>query len=252
MADYTILIIDYNPRSVDLIRAPLEQAGYRVEVAADGISGLSAFEKLEPDLTMVEAMLPKKHGFEVCQELKATNHGRLAPVMIVTGVYRGQKYRNQAKHQHGCDGYLEKPVTDAQLLAAVREFLPQQSSESPEAAVAGSSSVADAATRGEVPDPPPAEAPQVEAAQVEAAQAEAPQAEAAQAEASPLCASVAADGSLVRDSLRGAVASPENDVPPDYDDAELEIINQLDTLFADDASSPSTPDDDPRDASAKI
>jgi DNA-binding response OmpR family regulator len=126
MADYTILLIDYNPRSVDSLKAPLEKAGYRVAVAGDGLSGIRAFHDLKPDLTLVEAMLPKKHGFEVCREIKETEQGRGSPVLILTGVYRGHKYRSQALHQYGCDRYLEKPLSDESLLAAVRSFLPEQ------------------------------------------------------------------------------------------------------------------------------
>jgi len=144
MADYTILIIDYNPRSVESIKSPLEQAGYRVEVATDGISGIKAFEALKPDLTLVEAMLPRKHGFEVCQELKATPHGHKSPVLIVTDVYRGQRYRRQAIHQHGCDRYLEKPLDDRQLLDAIHEFLPAATPVAVEAVAESAPSVAPA------------------------------------------------------------------------------------------------------------
>ena len=83
MADYTILIIDYEPRSIQMLRAPLERAGYRVEVATDGQSGIQKFNALKPSAVIIEAMLPKRHGFEVCRELKndksreRKNHSRL-------------------------------------------------------------------------------------------------------------------------------------------------------------------------------
>jgi DNA-binding response OmpR family regulator len=128
MANYTILLIDYNPRSIDVLRAPLENAGYRVVVARDGMAGVRAFHDLKPDLTLVEAMLPKKHGFDVCHELKATDHGRKTPVLILTGVYKGRKYRSQAMHQYGCDRYLEKPLSSEDLLAAIRSFLAEPTS----------------------------------------------------------------------------------------------------------------------------
>ena len=70
MANYTILLIDYEPRSIERFRDPLIAAGYAVEIATDGVSGIEAFHRLSPDMVLVEAMIPKKHGFEVCQELK--------------------------------------------------------------------------------------------------------------------------------------------------------------------------------------
>ena len=123
MANHTILLIDYEPRSIERFRQPLMAAGYRVEIATDGIAGVEAFTRLNPDMVLVEAMIPKKHGFEVCQELKRTPHGRRTPIIITTGVYKGRKYRTQALHIYGCDEYIEKPIAAEQLLAIVERFL---------------------------------------------------------------------------------------------------------------------------------
>jgi DNA-binding response OmpR family regulator len=123
MSNYTLLLIDYEPRSIRQITGALEGAGYRIEVATDGPAGIEMFQRIKPDLTLVEAMLPKKHGFEVCLELKKSAHGKSAPVLVITGVYRGRKYRTQAIHHYGADEFLEKPITDDALIAAVRVFL---------------------------------------------------------------------------------------------------------------------------------
>lgn len=122
MAKQTVLLIDYEPRSIERFRQPLTEAGYSVEVATDGITGIEAFHRLNPDMVLVEAMIPKKHGFEVCQELKRTPHGRRTPILITTGVYKGRKYRTQALHIYGCDEYIEKPIAPEQLLAVVGRF----------------------------------------------------------------------------------------------------------------------------------
>jgi len=122
MANYTILLIDYEPRSIERFRDPLVAAGYKVEIATDGVSGIETFHRINPDMVLVEAMIPKKHGFEVCQELKRTPHGRRTPVLITTGVYKGRKYRTQALHIYGCDEYIEKPIAPEQLLEIVGKF----------------------------------------------------------------------------------------------------------------------------------
>ena len=131
MANYTILLIDYEPRSIERFREPLVGAGYGIEIATDGVSGIEAFHRLNPDMVLVEAMIPKKHGFEVCQELKRTPHGRKTPVIITTGVYKGRKYRTQALHIYGCDEYIEKPIAPEQLLEIVGKFLKPGPSGSP-------------------------------------------------------------------------------------------------------------------------
>ena len=123
MADYTILLIDYEPRSVESTRAPLVAAGYKVEIANDGLAGLEAFERIRPDLVIVEAMIPKKNGFEVCQTIKKSSQGQRVPVLITTAVYKGRKYRTQAIHVYGCDEYIEKPIAGGQLVETCRHFL---------------------------------------------------------------------------------------------------------------------------------
>lgn len=124
MAKNTILLIDYEPRSIERTKSPLVALGYRVAVATDGLAGVEAFERLKPDLVLIEAMIPKKHGFEVCQDLKKTPVGKRTPIIITTSVYKGRKYRTQALHMYGCDEYIEKPIPEDQFIEIVRRFLP--------------------------------------------------------------------------------------------------------------------------------
>ena len=86
MSNRTILLIDYDPQSIESAIKPLTGAGYNVEVANDGIAGLQAFERLQPDLVLIEPMVPKKHGFEVCQEIKDSDQGKCTPVLITTTI----------------------------------------------------------------------------------------------------------------------------------------------------------------------
>lgn len=123
MRNYTILLIDYEPRSIERVRRPLTDAGFLVRLATDGVAGISFFEELGPDLVIIEAMIPKKHGFEVCQEIKRTPHGKRTPVLLQTAVYKGRKYRSQALHIYHCDEYLEKPYSDEFLVQTVRNRL---------------------------------------------------------------------------------------------------------------------------------
>jgi len=158
MANHTILIIDYEPRNVEAASRPLENAGYQVATASDGVAGIKAFESLNPSLVLIEAMLPKKHGFEVCQEIKKTTHGKRTPVVITTAVYRGRKYRTQALHIYGADEYLEKPFTADQLLEVCSRFLGEPPGVVPEA----DESEQRIAVNARTAQPPVASAPAVE------------------------------------------------------------------------------------------
>ncbi len=118
-----ILIIDYEPRGIKQMYEPLKDAGYEILLAKDGVTGLEVFLKEKPDLVLIEAMLPKRHGFDVCLDMKRSEHGS-TPVVIVTSVYKGRKYRTQAIHQYQCDEYLEKPLASEKLLETVDRMLP--------------------------------------------------------------------------------------------------------------------------------
>src|SRR5580765_1379290 len=123
MANHKVLLIDYEPKSIERIVRPLEGAGFVVETATDGLAGLEAFEKTQPSLVIIEAMIPKKHGFEVCQEIKKSPRGKRTPVVITTAVYKGRKYRTQALHIYGCDEYVEKPIAEDALVGLVRRLV---------------------------------------------------------------------------------------------------------------------------------
>jgi len=119
-----VLIVDYEPKSLKSLRDLLSQSGYVVEIARDGITALTLFKEGQPDIVLLEAMIPKKHGFEVCQEIKRSPQGKQTPVIIMTSVYKGRKHRSQAMHVHGCDEYVEKPCTPESILEMVKRFVP--------------------------------------------------------------------------------------------------------------------------------
>ena len=160
MPDYTILLIDYDPRSIERTSGLLVGAGYSVEVAKNGIEGLAAFKRLDPGLVLVEAMLPKKHGFEVCQEIKQSPEGADVPVVIFTAVYKGRKYRSQAFHLYKCDEYLEKPVPDDRLLEAIGKLLPIESKPESEPVRAAVASAASTVVAEATVPPEPLKAPE--------------------------------------------------------------------------------------------
>ena len=95
---------------------------FRVITAADGKAGYDAFVAEKPDLVVLEAMLPKMHGFDLTRKISQETQGRV-PVVLVTGLYKGPKYRQEATSGLGAAEYFEKPVDPEAFLAAIKRLL---------------------------------------------------------------------------------------------------------------------------------
>lgn len=137
----TVLLIDYDPRSIARIRTLLTSAGYRTVIARDAEQGREEFERATPHLTLIQDLLPKGHGYEVCRELKSTEHGQNSPVVLLTA-RRGSGKRHELL-QTKCDDFVVKPFTDEGLIEAVRRIVPPEvparTSGEPRSAVVSSS-----------------------------------------------------------------------------------------------------------------
>jgi DNA-binding response OmpR family regulator len=127
MATPKILLVHYDPQSLERLKTILEENDFDVSVARDGTTALVSFLENEPDLVLLEAMLPKVHGFEVCADLKKTRRGRQTPVVIMSSIYKGRKYRHEAIHTHGADDFIELPLEDTQLVAILRRSIKNDS-----------------------------------------------------------------------------------------------------------------------------
>lgn len=125
----TVLLVDYDPKRIQATSRPFEAAGWAVEVARDGVAGVDAFGRVRPDVVFVEMMLPKRHGFEVCQELRRMRPGRKTAVYIL-GTTHAERYRLQALGA-GANDYLARPVSDERLLELCRNALAEPNQDLP-------------------------------------------------------------------------------------------------------------------------
>jgi CheY-like chemotaxis protein len=238
MSDQTILLIDYDPESIERARRPLTDAGYRVEVAKDGPSGLAAFEKLQPGLVLVEAMLPKKHGFEVCQEIKQSESGKETPVVIATAAFRGRRYRTDALRIYGCDEYLEKPLGADELLSICRKFVgePSKNGDSVgEESAAAPTPEPQPVVPGGVPPMTPMTEQELEERLTEVLRnvgdGRRPRRAAASASASP--------GPAAAPAVSPAATSSGGGLPPSLDDlSDMEVDARLDALLEEEDEAP--------------
>jgi DNA-binding response OmpR family regulator len=114
-----ILVIEDEPRMLLGLRDNLELEGYEVQTAADGDEGLAKAASFNPDLVILDVMLPKKNGFDVCRELR----GRSSSLPIVMLTARSAETDKVLGLELGADDYVTKPFSITELLARVRAVL---------------------------------------------------------------------------------------------------------------------------------
>ncbi len=125
MAEKKILIVDYDNASLESLTALFEPQKFQVIKAGDGQAAYEKFREEKPDIVILEAILPKIHGFDLTKRITDETHGRV-PVIIVTGLYRGPQYRMEALSTFGASDYFEKPVDKERLLRSVMSLLEEE------------------------------------------------------------------------------------------------------------------------------
>jgi DNA-binding response OmpR family regulator len=116
-----ILLIDDEPELTELVKLRLENQGYEVLVANDGISGLSLAREHNPDLIILDVMLPGLDGYKICRLIKFDEKHKHIPVMVFTA--RVGEDDQKLSRQMGADAYLPKPFEPNIFLKKVKELL---------------------------------------------------------------------------------------------------------------------------------
>jgi CheY-like chemotaxis protein len=116
-----VLIADDNPQGVELLEAYLAGTGYETETAADGEETLRKVAVWKPDLILLDVMMPKISGFEVCKRLRADPQTRDVAVLMITALDQHSDIDRAV--EAGTNDFLTKPINKADLLLRVRAAL---------------------------------------------------------------------------------------------------------------------------------
>jgi two-component system, OmpR family, alkaline phosphatase synthesis response regulator PhoP len=116
-----VLVIEDDKDIVELVRYNLEKDGYQLVASGDGVTGLAQIRKAPPDLLILDLMLPKLSGLEICKEIrKDVNLNRL-PILILTA--KGEEADRVVGLELGADDYVTKPFSPRELVARVKALL---------------------------------------------------------------------------------------------------------------------------------
>ncbi len=116
-----ILIVDDEPNIVLSLEFLMKKAGYDVATAEDGEQALTAIQEHRPDLVLLDVMMPKKDGFQVCQNIREQDEYRELRIVMLTA--KGRDLEQEKGLSLGADDYITKPFSTQDVVNKVRQLL---------------------------------------------------------------------------------------------------------------------------------
>ena len=117
----SVLVVDDEPNIVLSLEFLMKQANYDVRIARDGEAALAEIEQSPPDLVLLDVMMPKRDGFDVCQAVRA--NPALKDVRIIMLTAKGRDIEREKGLALGADDYITKPFSTREVLERVRTYL---------------------------------------------------------------------------------------------------------------------------------
>lgn len=121
MASKKVLLVDDEIDFVDVLRTRLEANNFEVFVAYDGEEGLEKVKEVKPDIIILDIMMPKISGFDVCRKIKLDQNYKDIPIIMLTAKFQANDIRFGAAM--GASAYITKPFEPQVLLEKMRELL---------------------------------------------------------------------------------------------------------------------------------
>lgn len=117
----TVMVVDDNPQNVELLTAFLESLPVKIVTASDGAEALEKVQEHNPDLILLDIMMPRMSGFQVCRKLKSDTKTRDIQILIVTAL--NELGDIEQASECGTDDFVSKPVNKFELLTRVKSLL---------------------------------------------------------------------------------------------------------------------------------
>lgn len=121
LSDTTILVVDDNLQNLELMQAYLEGLPSEILTATDGVEAVRLVDERDVDLVLLDIMMPRMSGYEVCQKIKSSPRTRDVPVIMITALHEVGDVERAV--EAGTDDFLSKPINKLELLTRVRSLL---------------------------------------------------------------------------------------------------------------------------------
>jgi len=119
MAKKKVLVVDDSPTQLNIMKAPFEEKGFQVVTATDGEEAVAMVKAENPDLVVLDVIMPKLNGFQACRQIKIMKQD--LPVILLTS--KNQKSDEFWGKKQGADVYMTKPFDSAELFAHAAKLL---------------------------------------------------------------------------------------------------------------------------------
>lgn len=116
-----VLVVEDEPNIVDSLSFLMKQAGFEVAIARDGDTAIRMMESRVPDLVLLDVMLPRRDGYEVCREIRARAEWKDVRIVMLTA--KGRELDRRKGLELGADDYITKPFSTREIVRRVRELL---------------------------------------------------------------------------------------------------------------------------------
>ena len=114
-----VLVAEDDQKTRELLLALVRELGCETLVASSGLEAIKHASEHRPQVVFLDGLMPEMHGFEVARIIRKLDDRYQPRIVMLTGVYKGTSYRNDAKLRYGIDGYMVKPVSRADLASAI-------------------------------------------------------------------------------------------------------------------------------------
>jgi twitching motility two-component system response regulator PilH len=116
-----VLLVEDSPVQRELISGILQKHGWKVTIACDGLEALEQLEKFRPDLVVLDIVMPRINGYEVCRRMKSDPKTKNIPVLMCSS--KGEEFDRYWGMRQGADAYVAKPFVEAEFIGTIKQLL---------------------------------------------------------------------------------------------------------------------------------